>query len=266
MIFSSLAALFVGLSTPLTTHGIATPHFTLGPRALSPLTTPPTPLRIMPLGASITYGQASTTGCGYRCPLRSQLLSSGNTPVNFVGSRQHGPAATPDLDVEGWPGFRIDQVHAKASSIVARTRPNLVLINAGTNDAVQNRNVTSAGDRMAALIDDVLTWSPRATVVLSTLLVNRNPATERNVRRINEQLAAVAAAMQAAGRRVWLVDMHDGAEGAPVLGDLADDTHPNDAGYAKMANVWLAGLVRVADLGWLQAPEAVAGLSDQGEA
>lgn len=217
----------------------------------------------MPLGASITYGQASTTGCGYRCDLGTQLVSGGNV-VNFVGSRQHGAGAgAADVDVEGWPGFRIDQVHAKARDAVPRTKPNVVLINVGTNDAVQNRNVSSAGERMAALVEDVLAWSPRATVVLSTLLVNRKVATERNVRRINEQLGAVAEGMRAGGRRVWLVDMH-GDEG-PVLGDLADDTHPNDAGYRKMANVWFVGLSRVADLGWLQVPEPVAGLSDQGE-
>ena len=238
-------------------------HFNLGPRALVPLAAS-VPLRIMPLGASITYGQASTTGCGYRCDLRAQLLSAGNT-VDFVGSRQHGtpPSGDVDVDVEGWPGFRIDQVHDKARDVVPRTKPNVVLINVGTNDAVQNRNVSTAGERMAALVEDVLAWSPRATVVLSTLLVNRNAATERNVRSINEQLGAVAAGMREAGRRVWLVDMH--GDDGPVAGDLADDTHPNDAGYRKMANVWYAGLTRVGDLGWLQVPEPVAGLSDHGE-
>jgi hypothetical protein len=46
-------------------------------------------LRILPLGASITQGVDSTTGNGYRKPLRDQLRSQGWL-VNMVGSKADG--------------------------------------------------------------------------------------------------------------------------------------------------------------------------------
>lgn len=46
-------------------------------------------LRILPLGASITWGTGSTTGNGYRKPLRDQLRFDGWN-VNMVGSRAGG--------------------------------------------------------------------------------------------------------------------------------------------------------------------------------
>ena len=44
------------------------------------------PLRIMPLGASITAGHASTPEDGYRKKLRTLLRYTGH-PVNMVGSQ-----------------------------------------------------------------------------------------------------------------------------------------------------------------------------------
>jgi len=46
-------------------------------------------LRILPLGASITYGQGSTHGNGYRKYLRDKLRVEGWN-VNMVGSRWAG--------------------------------------------------------------------------------------------------------------------------------------------------------------------------------
>lgn len=46
-------------------------------------------LRILPLGASITWGQASSDGNGYRKFLRDQLRFDGWN-VNMVGSRNGG--------------------------------------------------------------------------------------------------------------------------------------------------------------------------------
>jgi len=248
-----------GFSSPLARAGVAVNHFSLGPRALAPLSAS-VPLRIMPLGASITYGQGSSDGNGYRGPLRDQLVGAGNI-VNMVGSRPHGVMV--DSEVEGWPGFRIEQVHEKAREAVPRYKPNVILVNVGTNDAVQNRNVSAAGERMEAMITDLFNMSPRAVVILSTLLVNKNPANERNVLAINQQFGALVPRLSDQGRRIILVDMH-AADSGPLLQDLVDETHPGDVGYAKMAGTWLWGLSQVNNLGWLQRPEPIPGLPDSG--
>ncbi|KAK3294427.1 carbohydrate esterase family 3 protein [Chaetomium fimeti] len=223
------------------------------------------PLRIMPLGASITYGTASSDGNGYRSVLRQLLVDGPGNKVNMVGTRQAGDMV--DRDVEGWPGFRISQVRDKAMApgCVPHLRPNAVLVNAGTNDATQDWDVERAGERMERLLRDLWGASPRAVVVLSTLLVNKNLEAEERVRVINEQYVELARRLrEEEGRRVVLVDMH-GAAG-PTAEDLADDTHPNDVGYRKMADLWFRGLVAASYAGWLQAPEPVPGLPDDGEA
>ncbi|KAK0636992.1 carbohydrate esterase family 3 protein [Bombardia bombarda] len=268
MIFS-IGSLFLALSSPMAHQGVAVSHAGLGLRATAPLGNG-VPLRIMPLGASITYGQASTDGNGYRADLRAQLApptgggggGGGGNPVNMVGSVQHGTMK--DNDVEGWPGYRIEQVHAKANLSVPRFKPNVVLVNAGTNDALQASNITTAGQRLERMLADVWAMSPRAAVVLSTLLINKNVAVEGRVVTINGQIRALVTKLQRAGRKVVLAEMHAGD--GPQAGDMFDDTHPNDVGYRKMANIWFAALVTASDSGWLVAPEFVAGLPDDGGA
>jgi lysophospholipase L1-like esterase len=220
----------------------------------------------MPLGASITYGMGSSDNNGYRAELRSMLLSTTtNLPhavsVNMVGSRRNG--AMIDNDVEGWSGYRIDQVHAVAKASVPAWKPNLVLVNAGTNDAAQNHDVPHAGERMEQMLADVWALSPRATVLLSTLLLNTNEDTERNVVEINEQYAKLVEKLREEGRRIVLVDMH-GPEG-PLAEDLPDNTHPSNEGYRKMARLWYKGIEEASNMGFIQPPEAVDGLPDDGE-
>lgn len=50
---------------------------------------PKVPLRILPLGASITWGYLSSTGNGYRKPLRDKLRFEG-WEVDMVGSKSNG--------------------------------------------------------------------------------------------------------------------------------------------------------------------------------
>ncbi|KAL2153553.1 hypothetical protein VTH82DRAFT_4708 [Thermothelomyces myriococcoides] len=230
----------------------------------------------MPLGASITYGLASSEGNGYRKALRDMLVNppglnqgghstqSGNK-VNMVGSRQAGTMK--DNDVEGWSGFRVEEVHQKAMAdeSAPKYKPNVVLINAGTNDAMQNFNVSTAGERMEAMLRDLWSVSPRALIVLSTLLVNQDEAAERNVLTINSQYRALIDRLRhKERRRIVLAEMHN--SNGPTLADLVDGIHPNDDGYIKMAKIWYDSLRLASSKGLLAPPEDVPGLPDDGEA
>ncbi|KAL2256224.1 hypothetical protein VTK26DRAFT_1968 [Humicola hyalothermophila] len=176
----------------------------------------------------------------------------------MVGTRRAGTMR--DNDVEGWPGLRVDQIRGMAGrpDAVPLYRPNVVLLNAGTNDALQSHNVSAAGARMEALLRDLYCASPRAVVVLSTLLPNRDPAAQRNVLAINAQYCALAARLAREGRKIVLADMQ--GAGGPSVADLLDGTHPNDQGYVKMANVWVDALKVVGEKNWLVIPEDVIGL------
>ncbi|KAL1847231.1 hypothetical protein VTK73DRAFT_10412 [Phialemonium thermophilum] len=50
----------------------------------------------------------------------------------------------------------------------------------------------------------------------------------------------------------------------PQKGELVDGTHPDDAGYRKMAAIWYRALVDASAAGFLQKPQPVQGLPDNG--
>ena len=122
-------------------------------------------------------------------------------------------------DVEGWPGYRVEQVDDRARTVVPLYKPNVVLINAGTNDATQDYYVSTTRDRMRAMIEYIFATVPNMCVVLSTLIPNTaNPG---NVAAINDQYRALASELQGQGRRLVLVDFGDGWM---TTADLADTT------------------------------------------
>lgn len=159
-------------------------------------------LRILPLGASIVFGQTSSDGNGFRYGLRNQLIANGN-PVNMIGSVSTGNMA--DGDCEGWPGYVITQVAAKAELSIP-SRPNLVLLHVGTNDAVQGIDISNAGARIGTLIDRLFDSIPDVTIIASTLLPNGNTNTQANIKAINSQIPGLVKARQSAGRKITYVD------------------------------------------------------------
>jgi lysophospholipase L1-like esterase len=120
----------------------------------------------MPLGASITQGLngdvVESQQNGYRRLLREQLRYWGY-PVNMIGSKSNGDFI--DKQHEGHPGYQITAIASAMESTLSRQKPNLVLINAGTNDCVQADNraytplpggvefVKGTYDRMKTMID-----------------------------------------------------------------------------------------------------------------
>ncbi|KIY72681.1 carbohydrate esterase family 3 protein [Cylindrobasidium torrendii FP15055 ss-10] len=200
--------------------------------------------RIMPLGASITYGTGSTNENGYRKTLYNNLVADGNT-VNMVGTRQGGDFA--DTDNEGWPGYIIDQVLGKAQESMPLNRPNLVTLLVGTNDMVQNK-ADGALDRLGGLIDYVLDYEPTLTTVLvSSLPPNGDADSNSRIDTYNAGIPGVVQARVDAGRSVIFVDSH----AVIAVGDLVDGTHPNDAGYERIAKVFYDGIVEAEAKGWL---------------
>lgn len=198
-------------------------------------------IKIMPLGASITYGTRSRDGNGYRQMLRQRLIAAG-FKVDFVGSRRAGTMADPQN--EGHPGYRIDQVAAGTNRWMAAAKPDVVLINVGTNDTIQNHDLTTAPARLHLLIDQIIADRPGALVLVSTLVPSPVPLRDQRVVAFNAALPGVVAAERTAGRHVYLVDLY----GALTTADISNDKiHPTEAGYAKIAERWfevLAPLLR----------------------
>lgn len=207
------------------------------------------PLRIMSLGASVTFGTGSSTGNSYRKDLRDKLVAAGQT-VNFVGEFTNGNFT--NKQVEAKPGFVIDQIAGLASNATPKYMPNLVLMDAGTNNCNKGGLVPDAGANVTAMINNVFARSPGSTVILTSILVNKVPEQDACRVDINNQYKALVTNMTARGAKLVLVDMR-GPDG-PTTADLADQRHPNDAGYQKVATVWFQGIQQAITNGFITAP------------
>ncbi|KAI1008878.1 hypothetical protein LB504_001329, partial [Fusarium proliferatum] len=196
-------------------------------------------LRVMPLGASITQGYLSTDNNGYRKWLRSQLRYKG-WKVNMVGSKQNGDMR--------------DRVHNEFRKSMWM-KPNLVLINAGTNDCNQKIDIDGAGGRMKALVDDIYSNIPGVTVVLSTIVRSTNVTNDACASKVSKQIRQLVKTYR--GQRLGLADIN------PVLHTSMlqkDGIHPTDAGYKLFASVWWDAIRKVqADI---QPPAKVSGIDD----
>jgi lysophospholipase L1-like esterase len=209
-------------------------------------------------GAAATNSQpgsretTSATALSSSDPLTDSLdgqLTSGR--VDFVGRKRDSSGNA--LNNEGWPGFRIDQVAQVASCAVPYYHPNLVTLLVGTNDIQQNYNLSTAPQRLRNLIDQILTDSPRATVLVSDIQPNTDtthPALDANTAAYNAAIPGVVDSLVAAGKHVIFSP-------AGLSRDQVgpDHIHPNDNGFAYIAAAFLEGAHEAVDSGWLQEPD-----------
>ena len=210
-----------------------------------------TAVRVMPLGDSITYGYPSSNYNGYRGPLFDMLRKDSLVTVSaldFVGSQNAGIMC--DDWHEGHPGWVIDQIAGAEHAEAPIARPNLVLIHAGTNDMNLNLDAPNAPTRLGTLIDETFQDNPGVTLVVAKIIRSANTTTEARIETYNAAIPGVVKTRLNAGKHIVMVDMWS----ALGLADLADDLHPNDTGYRKMATVWKQGIDQAIANGWVAKP------------
>ncbi|TDD81822.1 RICIN domain-containing protein [Actinomadura rubrisoli] len=214
------------------------------------------PLRVMPLGDSITEGyDASTLGAdgGYRTDLW-QLFKADGRAVDLVGARSSGPSRLGDRDHEGHGGWRVDQIAGgekaacgamsggNVTAWLASARPDAVLLHIGTNDIAQRcalgTNAASLADRLAKLIDYIVQAAPAAHLYVAKIVPFTEPAANALGNAYNARIPGIVQARAAAGKKVHLVDMNSAVPPA----DITDKLHPSTGGYSKMAARWYGAL------------------------
>jgi lysophospholipase L1-like esterase len=158
----------------------------------------------------------------------------------------------------------------KAASVHSyRYKPNVVLINAGTNDCRLNNHISTAGDRMRSLIEGFLHAGDTDTgplIVLSTLLPSGQRRTAKNVPLVNNQYRDLVQAMRKEGVSIILAEMNSEDSDIKYPEDYmidgrVDSTHPNDRGYEKMARIWYEAIVDAAGQDLIPRPVAIEGSS-----
>jgi lysophospholipase L1-like esterase len=216
------------------------------------------PIVILPLGDSITFGQGSTNGGGYRSPLYVSLTNAGYNTVN-VGSLTTNPdtvlTAANNVRHQGHKGQAISYIQANldlflngspsAIPPIPPIHPDVILLMIGTNDIGSGGR--SSADTLASydtLITSIAALRPSALIVGCTLVpyvytpgVSAIGYATREPRQLefNAGLPALIANHQAAGERVILCDMRTQVTAAGISGD---GVHPNNTGYTQIASVW----------------------------
>ncbi len=215
-------------------------------------------VRIMPLGDSITYGSQSALA-GYREPLYRLFVDAGYRP-DFVGTLQtsEGYPVT-DPDHEGHRGWVIardgnpdrngsgtngyDGLYEHVEEWLDQVEtPHIILLHIGTND-LEGDDFAHAKDRLALLVDRLSALRPASWVVVTTLLPRTDKAAYNTAidEQFNPFVEEIVRSRRALGRRVAFLDLH-----AAVSADqLADGVHPNDAGYAALAQAWFGAVTAV---------------------
>jgi lysophospholipase L1-like esterase len=200
---------------------------------MAEVSTPPPPIRIMPLGASITKGVPIPGG--YRSPLY-HLLTNANYTVDYVGTQRGSTLAPlPDVDHEGHIGYRLDHIDAGFTAWADQVAdPDIIVLLVGSNDFSQNQDLQNITNRLDHLISRITQNRPQARLIVCNLFLRTDyPDLNQQARTIyNPFVPAIVARHAARGEQVWSLDLQD----ALVAEDLtADGLHPNQIGYNKVA-------------------------------
>jgi lysophospholipase L1-like esterase len=135
-------------------------------------------------------------------------------------------------DNEATPGFVLTQIRS-AYHNSAGYKPNVVVINGGTNDADYPVDPSTAGERMRDILDDIWNTSGMANtcVMLSTLIPSTDPNGVVNRITINAQYRDLVTELSGS-KCIYLADM-DPPTGAAngwisTSADMiSDGIHPN---------------------------------------
>ncbi|KAJ6448627.1 SGNH hydrolase-type esterase domain-containing protein, partial [Mycena sanguinolenta] len=161
--------------------------------------------------------------------------------VDYIGSVDSG--TMPDPENEGHPGAEIAAIAGFTLPDLSQN-PNVIFLLAGTNDINNNDDISDAPARLLSLVDQITGTLPTAVVLVGTLPLNGDPNIELNVEAFNDNITQSLLMRAADGVRVYPVDMEN-----IEPEDMADSLHPNDQGYAIMAQCWFSALWQVTEWG-----------------
>ncbi|MEU1683853.1 cellulose binding domain-containing protein [Micromonospora sp. NPDC005707] len=205
-----------------------------------PVAAAATPVRVMPLGDSIT----GSPGC-WRSVLWNRLQSTGYPDVDFVGTLGPQGCGQPyDGDNEGHGGYLVTNVANQnlLPGWLAATHPDVVLMHFGTNDVWSNIAPATILAAYSKLVDQMRAANPATTVLVAKIIPMSPPTCAECGQRVVALDGAVdgwAAGKTTAASPVVVVDQWTGFSTAT---DTYDGVHPNATGDQKIADRWYPAL------------------------
>lgn len=240
-------------------------------------------VRIMCIGDSITDGYTNDYVGSYRKFIYHDLLKSGCN-VNMVGSKgsgwtpvytdeQTGESFEFDNDNTGYSGYSIKNYSGRTgiyetlqeTNCLASEQPDIVTLQIGTNDVIDNYEIDSAGERLEIVVDyilenisensalfispipaldpnrsDVYSWFDNYRHSSDWQIQYDDAEAEANVKaaveNYNAQVKALAEKKNSEGKNVYYSDA--ALMITDVTTQLFDGVHPNNTGYKLMGQRW----------------------------
>jgi lysophospholipase L1-like esterase len=205
-----------------------------------PARSAPSPVKIMPLGDSIT----GSPGC-WRALLWNQLQQAGHTTIDFVGTLPpQGCAVAHDGDNEGHGGILATNMadQNQLPPWLKATRPDIVIMHLGTNDVWSNRTPTQILSAFSTLVDQMRSSNPQMKIFVAKIIpVEPSSCPECAARTIkfDDAVPGWARSKTTSASPIEVVDQWTGWKAAT---DTSDGVHPNDSGIRKMADHWFSAL------------------------
>lgn len=190
------------------------------------------PIRLMPLGDSVTQGNAAYDT--YRYWL-AQHLSRAGAEVEFVGSLTDPVTGSYrhegwDTDHEGRWGLGTAAAAQQVVGWVTQADPDVLIVHLGTNDVGRRENLNEVEAAMRTLINNARRANPHLKILLAQIIPREDH--QLAVLDLNQRYADLAAELDSSESPVRVVDCHSGFD--PTL-DTYDGVHPNESGERRMA-------------------------------
>jgi len=202
---------------------------------------------VVAFGDSISTGIDSTDGSGYRDDLERRFANGGRSGIRVID--------------EGIPGSYSSAGVDRITEVLRRDRPAALILLYGTNDelhslpqAVYEREVVvPTSENLRRIIEACR--ENRTLVVLSTIPPVCGPARTRqraNIASMNEKIRQIGVELSTRDFGVALADPWDAflayapPDGCALI-NLEHGNHPNDAGYAVLADTYYD---RLSTLAW----------------
>lgn len=100
------------------------------------------------------------------------------------------------------------------------------------------------------MINKILTQSPDAVVLVCQIIPSTTGSTQTRINAFNAEIPSLVSSFVKAGKKVMTVEMNN----ALTTADLKDNLHPNDGGYAKMADAYYAAIEKADEMDWISTP------------
>ncbi|HEV8081991.1 MAG TPA: GDSL-type esterase/lipase family protein [Chitinophagaceae bacterium] len=215
-------------------------------------------MNILAIGNSITNGTNKYNS--YRRPLW-QLLHNANYNFDFIGSwnKHHmgGEVPNPDFDMDhdghsGWTTHDMlsppdwDKQRGNINTWLQAYRPDIVLVELGTNDVFQCVPAKAAMENIDSILNILRNKNPQVKIFLAQIpplgaqwaekkLCGTDISYGKSIEIFNNQITKLAAEKNTIVSPVIAVDLFTNVNPAT---DMYDDIHPNDIGEWNMAESW----------------------------